>query len=136
MHLINNNIGDYLNFPSMTKFFEERHNIFIIGKFIKVLTMNSRKNLKDVSKDFQIKVEFLLFVDSKPVGIFILVVSIPVLVRVDFKNICSDEKSRMARTESKSIQDNLKCMLSLFLSRIESSVAFSNLKSSLLGNKF
>ncbi|GJV09793.1 hypothetical protein Tco_1351334 [Tanacetum coccineum] len=99
MHLINNNISDCLDFPSMTKFFEERHNIFISGKFIKVLTMNSRADLKDVSEDFQIEVEFLLLVHSEPVGIFILVDRIPELV-------------------------------------IDSSVAFSNLKPFLLGNKF
>ncbi|GKA65788.1 hypothetical protein Tco_0765495, partial [Tanacetum coccineum] len=96
MHLINNNIGDCLDFPSMTKFFEERHNIFISGKFIKVLTMNSRADLKYVSEDFQIEVEFLLLVHSEPVGIFILVDS----------------------------------------TKIESSIAFSNIKSFLLGNKF
>ncbi|GKB66057.1 hypothetical protein Tco_0927469, partial [Tanacetum coccineum] len=136
MHLINNNIGDCLDFPSMTKFFEERHNIFISGKFIKVLTINSRTDLKDFSKDFYIEVEFLLLVHSEPVGIFILVDSIPELVHVHFRNICSDEKSRIARSESKSIKDNLKCRLALFLSRIESSIAFSNLKSFLLGYKF
>ncbi|GJR13078.1 hypothetical protein Tco_0795730 [Tanacetum coccineum] len=87
MHLINNNIGDYLAFPSMIKFFEERHNIFITGKFIKVLTMNSRTDMKDVSKDFQIKVKFLLLVYSKRVGIFILVDSILELVHVHFRNI-------------------------------------------------
>ncbi|GJY02270.1 hypothetical protein Tco_0360422 [Tanacetum coccineum] len=51
-------------------------------------------------------------------------------------NICSDEKGRVAWSESKSIQNDLKCGFSLYLSRIESSVAFSNLKSFLLGNKF
>ncbi|GJW43059.1 hypothetical protein Tco_0071858 [Tanacetum coccineum] len=136
MHLINNNISDCLDFPSMTKFFKERHNIFISGKFIKVLTMNFRTDLKDVSEDFQIEVKFLLLVHSKPVGISILVDSIPELMHVHFKNICSDEKSEITQSESKSIQDNLKCRLSLFLSRIKSSVSFSNLKSFLLGNKF
>ncbi|GKA05126.1 putative reverse transcriptase domain-containing protein [Tanacetum coccineum] len=103
-------------------FFEERHNIFISGKFIKVLTMNSRADLKEVSKYFQIEVEFLLFVHSEPVGIIILMDKVPELVHVNFRNICSDEKCGVARSESKSIQDNLKCRLSLFLSRIESSV--------------
>ncbi|GKG10647.1 hypothetical protein Tco_0342047, partial [Tanacetum coccineum] len=93
-------------------------------------------DLKDVSEDFQIEVEFLLLVHSKPVEIFILVDSIPELVHVHFRNIYSDEKSGIARNERKSIQDNLKCMFSLFLSRIKSFVAFSNLKSFLLGNKF
>ncbi|GKE49664.1 hypothetical protein Tco_1480922 [Tanacetum coccineum] len=136
MHLINNNISDCLDFPSMTKFFEGRHNIFINGKFIKVLTMNSRADLKDISEDFQIKVKFLLLVHFEPVGIFILVDRIPELVHVNFRNICSDEKCRIAWSESKSIQNNLKCRFSLFLSRIESSIAFSNLKSFLFGNKF
>nr|GFA40776.1 hypothetical protein [Tanacetum cinerariifolium] len=52
MHLINNNICNCLDFLSMTKYFEERHNIFISEKIIKVLTMNSRADLKDVSEDF------------------------------------------------------------------------------------
>ncbi|GJW17239.1 hypothetical protein Tco_0024675 [Tanacetum coccineum] len=98
--------------------------------------MNSRADLKDVSEDFQIEVEFLLLVHFKPVGIFILVDSIPELVHVHFRNICSDEKCGIARSESKSIQDNLKCRLSLFLSRIKSSIAFSNLKPFLFGDKF
>ncbi|GJT38990.1 hypothetical protein Tco_0938855 [Tanacetum coccineum] len=136
MHLINNNISDYLDFPSMTKFFEERHNIFISGKFIKVLTMNSRADLKGVSEDFQIEVEFLLLVHSEPVGIFILVDRIPELGHVKFRNICSGEKCGIERSESKSIHDNLKCRLCLFLSRIDSSIAFSNIKPFLLGNKF
>ncbi|GJT10797.1 hypothetical protein Tco_0857839 [Tanacetum coccineum] len=136
MHMINNDIGDCLDFPSMTKLFEERHNIFISWKCIKVLTMKYRTDLKDVFEDFQIEVEFLLLVHSEPVGIFLLLDRIPELVHVNFRNICSDEKCGIARSESKSIQDNLKCRFSLFLSRIESSVAFSNLKSFLLGNKF
>ncbi|GJX18243.1 hypothetical protein Tco_0219075 [Tanacetum coccineum] len=70
------------------------------------------------------------------IGIFILVDSILEMVDVHFRNIYSDEKSGTARSESKSIQDNLKCRPSLFLSRIKSSVSFSNLKSFLLGNKF
>ncbi|GJX55142.1 hypothetical protein Tco_0285039, partial [Tanacetum coccineum] len=117
-------------------FFEERHNIFISGKFIKVLTMNSRANLKEVFEDFQIKVEFLLLVHSEPVRIFILVDRIPELVHVNFRNICSGEKCKITWSESKIIQDNLKCKFSLFLSRIDSSIAFSNLKPFLLGNKF
>ncbi|GKA86303.1 hypothetical protein Tco_0808014 [Tanacetum coccineum] len=107
MHLINNNIGDCLDFP----------------------------NLKDVSEDFQVEVEFLLLVHSEPVGIFILVDRIPELVHVNFRNICSGKECRIAQSESKSIQDNFKCGLSPFLSRIKSSVAFSNLKSFLLGDK-
>ncbi|GJZ02320.1 hypothetical protein Tco_0520281 [Tanacetum coccineum] len=63
MHLINNNISDRLDFPSMTKFFEERHNIFIKWKCIKVLTMNSRTDLKDVFEDFQIE-EHLQWIES------------------------------------------------------------------------
>ncbi|GJU89614.1 hypothetical protein Tco_1302037 [Tanacetum coccineum] len=136
MHLVNNNIGDRFDFPSMTKLFKERHNIFISWKCIKVLTMNSKADLKDVSEDFQIEVEFLLLVHSEPIGIFILVDSIPELVHVHFRNISSDEKCGIARSESKSIHDNLKCRLSLFLSKIKSSVAFSNLKPFLFGDKF
>ncbi|GJS13563.1 hypothetical protein Tco_0408035 [Tanacetum coccineum] len=57
-------------------------------------------------------------------------------MHVNFWNICSDEKCRVAWSESKSIQNDLKCGFSLYLSRIESSVAFPNRKSFLLGNKF
>ncbi|GKE61332.1 hypothetical protein Tco_1511699 [Tanacetum coccineum] len=57
-------------------------------------------------------------------------------MHVHFKNICSDEKCGIARSESKIIQDNLKCRLSLFLSRVKSSVAFSNLKPFLFRDKF
>nr|GEY02226.1 ribonuclease H-like domain-containing protein [Tanacetum cinerariifolium] len=89
-----------------------------------------------MSEDFQIEVEFLLLVHSKPVGIFILVDRILKLVHVNFKNIYSGEKCRIAWSESTSIHDNLKCRFSLFLSRIDSSIAFSNLKPFLLGNKF
>ncbi|GJV54121.1 hypothetical protein Tco_1449862 [Tanacetum coccineum] len=136
LHLINNNIGDRLDFSIMTKFFEERHNIFISWKCTKFLTTKSRIDLKDVSEDLQIEVEFLLLVHSEPVGIFILVDRILELVHVNFKNICSGEKCGIARSERKSIQDNLKCRASLFFSNIVSSIAFSNLKPFLLENKF
>nr|GEZ47586.1 hypothetical protein [Tanacetum cinerariifolium] len=136
MNLINNNISDYLDFPSMAKFFEEKHNIFISGKFIKVLTMNSRADLKDVFEDLQIKVEFLLLVHFEPIRIFKLVDRIPELVHLNFMSISSGEKYGIAQSESKSIQHNLKCRLSLFLSMIESSVSFSNFKPFLHGNKF
>ncbi|GJV04442.1 hypothetical protein Tco_1338011 [Tanacetum coccineum] len=65
-----------------------------------------------------------------------LVNRIPELMHVDFWNICSDEKCRVAWSESKSIQNNLKCGFSLDLSRIESSVSFPNVKSFILWNKF
>ncbi|GJU83200.1 hypothetical protein Tco_1285565 [Tanacetum coccineum] len=68
--------------------------------------------------------------------IFILMDRIPELVHVNLRNLYSDEKYGIARSESKSIQDNLKCRFSRFLSKIESSVAFSDLKSFLLGKKF
>nr|GFA08164.1 hypothetical protein [Tanacetum cinerariifolium] len=42
-------------------------------------------------------------------GIFILVDRIPELVHVNFKNIYGGEKCRIAWSERKSIQDNLKC---------------------------
>ncbi|GJW63822.1 hypothetical protein Tco_0115706 [Tanacetum coccineum] len=120
----------------MTKLFEEGHNNFISGRFIKVLTMNSRADLKDVSEDFEIEVEFILFVHSEPIGSIILVDRIPELVAFcKFWNIYSGEKYGIARSESKSMQDNLKCRFSLFLSRVESS-AFSNLKPFLLWDKF
>nr|GFB01363.1 hypothetical protein [Tanacetum cinerariifolium] len=90
--------------------------------------MNSRAYMKDVSEYFQIKVEFLLLVHSEPVGIFILVDKITELVHVNFRNICSDERCGIARSESKSIQDNLKCSLSLFLSRIMSSITAQQTK--------
>ncbi|GKF18619.1 hypothetical protein Tco_0063537 [Tanacetum coccineum] len=57
-------------------------------------------------------------------------------MHVDFWNICSDEKCKVAWSESQSIQNNLKCGLSLDLSRIESSIGISNLWSFLFGNKF
>ncbi|GKF81786.1 hypothetical protein Tco_0240388 [Tanacetum coccineum] len=120
----------------MTKFFEERPNNFISGKFIKVLAMNSRADLKDIFKSFQIEVEFILFVHSKPIGSVMLLDRIPELMHVNLWNICSGEKCRIARSESKSIQDNLKCGLYLRLSRIDSPVAFSNLQLFLLGDKF
>ncbi|GJS15120.1 hypothetical protein Tco_0409592, partial [Tanacetum coccineum] len=65
-----------------------------------------------------------------------LVNRIPELMHVDFWNICSDEICRLAWSESQSIRNNLKCGLSLDLSRIESFVAFSNVKYFLLWNKF
>ncbi|GJY31460.1 hypothetical protein Tco_0414955 [Tanacetum coccineum] len=57
-------------------------------------------------------------------------------MHVDLWNICSDEKCKVAWSKSKSIQNDLKCWLSLDLSRIESSVAFPNVNSFLLWNKF
>ncbi|GJS34535.1 hypothetical protein Tco_0532917 [Tanacetum coccineum] len=63
MHLINNDIGDCLDFP----------------------------NLKDISEDFQIEVEFLLLVHSEPVGVFIPVDRIPELVHIKFGLLSSDE---------------------------------------------
>ncbi|GJV18883.1 hypothetical protein Tco_1367903 [Tanacetum coccineum] len=57
-------------------------------------------------------------------------------MHVHFWNICSDEKGRVAWSESKSIHNDLKCGFSLYLSRIESSVTFPNVKSFLLWNKF
>ncbi|GJS94906.1 hypothetical protein Tco_0801874 [Tanacetum coccineum] len=119
---------------SVSKIPRDQH--FISGKFIKVLTMNSRADLKDLSESFQIEVEFLLFVHSKPVGSVMLVDRIPKLVHVNFWNICNGEKCIIAQSKSKSIQDNLKCGFSLSLSRIDSPVAFSNLQPFLLGNKF
>ncbi|GKB23071.1 hypothetical protein Tco_0862472, partial [Tanacetum coccineum] len=59
--------------------------------------MNSRANLKDVSEDFQIEVEFLLFVHSEPVRSFILVDRILELVHVNFWNISSGEKYGITR---------------------------------------
>ncbi|GJS59934.1 hypothetical protein Tco_0654718 [Tanacetum coccineum] len=57
-------------------------------------------------------------------------------MHVDFWNIYSDKKCRVAWSESKSIQNDLKCRFSLYLYRIKSSVAYPNLKPFLLGNKF
>ncbi|GKE88799.1 hypothetical protein Tco_1566274, partial [Tanacetum coccineum] len=78
----------------------------------------------------------LMHLINNNIGIFILVDRIPELVHVNFRNICSGEKCRIAWSESKSIQDNLKCRFSLFISRIDSFIAFSNLKPFLFGNKF
>nr|GEW15095.1 zf-CCHC domain-containing protein/UBN2 domain-containing protein [Tanacetum cinerariifolium] len=47
--------------------------------------------------------------------------------RVDFWDICSDEKYRVAWSESKSIKNELKCGFFLDLSRIKSFIAFPNL---------
>nr|GEW06289.1 alpha/beta hydrolases superfamily protein [Tanacetum cinerariifolium] len=47
--------------------------------------------------------------------------------KVDFWDICSDEKCRVAWSESKSIKNELKCGFFLDLSRIKSSVSFPNL---------
>ncbi|GJW94627.1 hypothetical protein Tco_0174299 [Tanacetum coccineum] len=103
----------------------------------KLLLMRATKaDLKDISEDFQIEFKFLPFVNFESVESVMLVNRIPELMHVDFWNICSDEKSRVAWTESQSIQNNLKCGLSLDLSRIKSSVAFSNVKSFLFWNKF
>ncbi|GJW45751.1 hypothetical protein Tco_0077397 [Tanacetum coccineum] len=57
-------------------------------------------------------------------------------MHVDFWNICSDVKGKVAWSESQSIQNNLKCRLPLDLSRIESFVKFSNVKTFLFWNKF
>nr|GEY52512.1 retrovirus-related Pol polyprotein from transposon TNT 1-94 [Tanacetum cinerariifolium] len=54
--------------------------------------INNNIDLKDVSEDFQIKVECLLLVYSEPVKIFILVDRILELVHVNFRNICSDSE--------------------------------------------
>ncbi|GJX37716.1 hypothetical protein Tco_0251019 [Tanacetum coccineum] len=93
-------------------------------------------NLEDISEDFQIEFESLPFVHLESVESFMLVNKIPELMHVDFRNICNDEKCRVAWCESQSIQNNLKCGFSLDLSRIESFVAFSIVKSFLLWNKF
>ncbi|GKA78711.1 retrovirus-related pol polyprotein from transposon TNT 1-94 [Tanacetum coccineum] len=66
-------------------------------------------DLEDISEDFQIEFESLPFVYLESVESVML---------------------------SQSIQNNLKSGLSLDLSRIESSIAFSNVKSLLLWNKF
>ncbi|GKD42564.1 hypothetical protein Tco_1267209 [Tanacetum coccineum] len=94
------------------------------------------QDLKDISEDFQSEFESLPFVHFEFVESVMLVNRIPDLKHVDFWNICSDEKCRVAWSESKSIQYDLKYGFSLYLSRIESSIAFPNLKSFLLGNKF
>ncbi|GJS04981.1 hypothetical protein Tco_0321489 [Tanacetum coccineum] len=93
-------------------------------------------NLDDISEDFQSEFESLPFVYLKSVESVMLVNRIPELMHVDFWNIYSDEKCRVTWSESQSIQNNLKCRLSLNLSRIESSISFSNVKSFLLWNKF
>ncbi|GKC10709.1 hypothetical protein Tco_1007491, partial [Tanacetum coccineum] len=102
-----------------------------MAKVLKVDASDQQTKQYRLSADFL--VEFLLLIHSEPRGIFILVDRILELVHVNFRNICSGEKCRIAQSKSKSIQDNLKCRLSLFLSRIESSIAFSNLKPFLLG---
>ncbi|GKA58884.1 hypothetical protein Tco_0758197 [Tanacetum coccineum] len=62
-----------------------------------------RADMKDVSEDFQIEVEFLFFIHSEPVGIFILMDRIPKLVHVNFRNICSGKKCGIAQSESNGI---------------------------------
>ncbi|GJS44314.1 hypothetical protein Tco_0569357 [Tanacetum coccineum] len=91
---------------------------------------------KPRDKSESIEFESLPFVHFEYVESVMLVNRIPELMHVDFWNICNDEKCKVAWSESKSIQNNLKCGFSLYLSKIESSVAFPNLKSFLLGNKF
>ncbi|GJX78534.1 hypothetical protein Tco_0326683 [Tanacetum coccineum] len=125
-----------MDFPSMTKISYEKHNFFISKKCIKVLTLYSRADLEDVSEDFQIEFKSLPFIHLESVESVMLVNRIPKLMHVDFWNISSDEKCRVVWSESKSIQNNLKRGFSLNLSRIESSVAFQNVKSFLLWNKF
>ncbi|GJV19129.1 hypothetical protein Tco_1368149 [Tanacetum coccineum] len=100
MYLVNNNIGDIFDFP--------------------------RADLKDVSKHFpKIGGRIALLVNSYLLGIFILVDRIPELVHVNFRNICSDEKCGISRSESKSIQDNLKWIYP-HGNAIESDEAFCN----------
>ncbi|GJV28340.1 hypothetical protein Tco_0709771 [Tanacetum coccineum] len=51
------------------------------------------------------------------------------------KDICSDEKCRLAWSESDSIQNDLKCGFSWCQSARYSSIAFTDINSILLGNK-
>ncbi|GJX43856.1 uncharacterized mitochondrial protein-like protein [Tanacetum coccineum] len=86
------------------------------------------EDLEDISKDFQIEFESLPFIYLESIESVMLVNRILELMHVDFWNICSDEKCRVSWSESQSIQNNLKSGFTLDLSRIESSIAFSNVK--------
>ncbi|GKG44680.1 hypothetical protein Tco_0486118, partial [Tanacetum coccineum] len=56
-------------------------------------------------------------------------------MRVHFKDISSDEKCRITWSECNNIQNDLKCGFSWCQSLRDSSIAFSDIKSILLGNK-
>ncbi|GJS34634.1 putative transposase, Ptta/En/Spm, plant [Tanacetum coccineum] len=90
-----------------------KNQVVLDEECIKVFTLYSREDLEDVSEDFQIEFESLPFVYFEFVESVMYVNKIPELMHVDFWNICSDEKCR-----------------------IESSVAFFNVKYFLLWNKF
>ncbi|GJX63070.1 hypothetical protein Tco_0295970 [Tanacetum coccineum] len=62
-------------------------------------------NLKDISEDFQSKFESFLLVNLESVEGVMLVHRILELVHVHFRDIRSDEKCRIALSESDSIQN-------------------------------
>ncbi|GJR22482.1 hypothetical protein Tco_0971009 [Tanacetum coccineum] len=87
--------------------------------------------------DFQGKAcDRSLLINLESVEVVMLVYAIPELMHIHFRDIGSDEKCRIAWSECKCIQNNLKCFLFWFQSTKDSSIAFSNVKSILFGNKF
>ncbi|GJS44114.1 hypothetical protein Tco_0569157 [Tanacetum coccineum] len=89
----------------------------------------------DISEDFQSEFESFLLINLESVEGIMLVYRIPELMHVHFRDISSDDKCRIAGSECKSIQNNLKCLFFWFQSTRDSSIAFSNDKSILFGNK-
>ncbi|GJT24707.1 hypothetical protein Tco_0894644 [Tanacetum coccineum] len=100
------------------------------------MTRYSWANLKDISKDFQGNLESFLLINLEYVEVVMLVYAIPELMHIHFRDISSDEKCRISWSECKCIQNKLKCFFFWFQSTRDSSIAFSNVKSILFGNKF
>ncbi|GKE94437.1 hypothetical protein Tco_1579292, partial [Tanacetum coccineum] len=53
-------------------------------------------NLKDISEDFQGKLESFLLINLESVEVVMLVYAIPELMHIHFRDISSDEKCRIA----------------------------------------
>ncbi|GKD24163.1 hypothetical protein Tco_1230377, partial [Tanacetum coccineum] len=91
--------------------------------------------MKDISEDFQSKFESFLLVNLESVKGVMLIHRVPELMHVHFRDICNDEKCRIAWSESNSIQNDLKCGFSWCQSARDSSIAFFDIKFNFLGNK-
>ncbi|GJU33079.1 transposase, Ptta/En/Spm, transposase, Tnp1/En/Spm-like protein [Tanacetum coccineum] len=113
---VNDGVGGFFAWPKNQVVLDEERKSYVSCETMQrqARTGKSHKaDLEDVSEDFQIEFESLPFVYFESVKSVVYVNRILELMHVDFWNICSDEKCR-----------------------IESSVAFLNVKSFLLSNKF
>nr|GEX06045.1 hypothetical protein [Tanacetum cinerariifolium] len=82
MEFLNGELKEEVNVSQPEGFFDQDNPSHVNFFFLSIL--------KDISESFQIKVEFLLFVHSEPVGSVMLLDRIPELVHVNLWNICSE----------------------------------------------